>query len=199
MNYAQIKDGIVVNVLAIDSEQEAEFPDCVEADDLQVNIGDTYKAGLFYRNGKQVKTVLQKVDEQLQTASAAALSAAQETCQKLNEPPKSNVGIFVPGAARWEAGKAYKRFDLFEYRGAVGWVKQDHTSQETWLPFTTGTEALYGARPAPDEDSVYPYVYNMAAHKGMRVREDGVIYVCTQATDDLLYPPSQVPALFTAE
>lgn len=199
MSYAKIKDGVVVNVLALRRSQAANFPDCVDLGDVPAGIGDTYAEGAFYRDGKQVKTEAQRADEQLQATSAVALTAAQDACKQLNEPPKSNVGIFVRGADPWEAGKAYERFDLFEYNGAVGWAKQAHTSQETWLPFTTGTEALYGARPAPDEDGVYPYTYNMAVDKGMRVLEDGVIYVCIQATDDLLWPPSQVPALFTAE
>ncbi len=199
MNYAKIKDGVVVNVLSIRRSQAAEFPDCVPMNDIPAGIGDTYADGKFYRGGKQVKTELQKTDEQLKATAEAALSAAQETCKQHNEPPKANAGLFVRGAAPWEAGKAYARYDLFEYNGAVGWVKQAHTSQETWLPFSTGTEALYGARPAPDEDGVYPYVYNMAASVGMRVREDDMIYVCIQAMDDLLYPPSQVPALFTKE
>lgn len=199
MSYAQVKDGIVINVIALRKIQAHEFPDCVPMNDIPAMIGDTYSDGLFYRAGKQVKTEVQRVDERLQVTSAAALAAAQDVCKQLNEPPKSNAGIFVRGAAPWEAGKAYKHFDLFEYNGAVGWVKQDHTSQETWLPFSTGTEALYGARPAPDEDGVYPYTYNMAVDVGMRVREDDAIYVCIQATSDLMWPPSQVPALFTAE
>ncbi len=198
MNYAKINDGVVTNVLTLRRSQAAEFPDCVAIGDIPVGIGDTYADGLFYRGGKQVKTELQKTDEQLKATAEAALSAAQDTCKQHNEPPKANAGLFVRGAAKWETGKAYERFDLFEYNGAVGWVKQAHTSQETWLPFTAGTESLYGARPAPD-DGVYPYTYNMATEIGMRVMEDGVIYVCIQATNDLLWPPSQVPALFKVE
>lgn len=60
-------------------------------------------------------------------------------------------------------------------------------------------EAIYGVRPAPDDNGVYPYVYNMAASVGMRVREGDNVYVCIQPADPLLYPPSQVAALFTLE
>ena len=49
------------------------------------------------------------------------------------------------------------------------------------------------------DDGVYPYVYNMAAVAGMRVRENGETYVCTRDIDPLLYPPSQVAAHFTKE
>ena len=64
---------------------------------------------------------------------------------------------------------------------------------------TVGTEALYGAKPSPDTEGVYPYVYNMAAVAGMRVRENGETYVCTRDIDPLLYPPSQVTAHFNKE
>ena len=146
-----------------------------------------------------VRTELELTNEQLHTASSTALKAMQDTCKKLDEPPAGNAGVFIIGAAPWEAGREYRRYDLFSYNGAVGWVKQAHTAQAHWLPFSAGTEALYGARPAPDEDGVYPYVYNMAATVGMRVRYDGVIYVCYQAIDDLLWPPSQVAAHFRKE
>lgn len=196
--YAKIKDGAVANLITLRQSQEAEFPDCVPAlDELPVQIGDAYDGGKFFRDGRQVKSDLEKTTDQLHTTSAAALTAAQDVCKQHSEPPKANVGLFVLGAASWEAGREYARFDLFSYNGAVGWVKQAHTSQETWLPFSTGTEALYGARPAPDEDGVYPYVYNMATEVGMLVREGDTVYKCIQATSDLLYPPSQVPALFT--
>ena len=73
-------------------------------------------------------------------------------------------------------------------------------AQETWLPFSPGTEALYGARPAPDADGVYPYVYNMAAAVGMLVRDpdDGLVYECTQAISDMLFRPGMIPAHFKA-
>ena len=60
----------------------------------------------------------------------------------------------------------------------------------------------YNPYPEPDADGVYPYVYGMGVIKGMRVREDGVVYCCILETESpykLIYPPSAVPALFTAE
>ena len=117
----------------------------------------------------------------------------------LTATPTANVGILADGADEWEIGKEYKKGDLFKYEGSLGFVKQDHTSQETWLPFTTGTESLYGARPKPI-NGVYPYVYNMAVELDMRVSENGEIYVCyANPTETLLYPPSQVPAIFKKE
>ena len=44
---------------------------------------------------------------------------------------------------------------------------------------TAGTEALYGARPSPDAEGIYPYVYNMKVEVGMKVRseKDGNVYI----------------------
>ena len=81
----------------------------------------------------------------------------------------------------------------------VGFARQAFTSSSVYPPFSTGTEALYGVRPAPDEDGVYPYVYNMAVTVGMRVRDNDIVYRCIQAANPLLYAPSAVPALFQQE
>ena len=63
----------------------------------------------------------------------------------------------------------------------------------------SGTESVYGARPAPDRDGIYPYVYNMSAKAGMRVRDQGVVYRCTSDCPDMLWPPSELAAHFEAE
>lgn len=63
MNYAQIKDGIVVNVLSIRQGQASEFPDCVLMGDIPAGIGDTYADGKFYRDGVEVKSLAQELAE----------------------------------------------------------------------------------------------------------------------------------------
>lgn len=92
-------------------------------------------------------------------------------------PP--TVGIFDKNFPEWQKDKQYKKNDLFVYQGKAGYVKQPSlTSQEIFPPFSVGTEALYGARPRPDADGVYPYVYNMGIFEGMLVRDDdGFVYV----------------------
>ena len=89
-------------------------------------------------------------------------------------PPTA--GLFEKSFPLWEADKEYKKNDLFSYNGCVGYVKQPSlTSQEIYPPFSTGTESLYGARPKPDTDGIYPYVYNMGIFEGMRVKgNDGL-------------------------
>lgn len=117
----------------------------------------------------------------------------------LSVAPTADVGVLTDGANEWEVGHEYKRDDIFKYEGSLGFVKQDHTSQSNWLPFSTGTESLYGARPKP-VNGVYPYVYNMACELGMRVSENGKIYVCyANPTESLLWAPSTVPAIFKKE
>ena len=99
----------------------------------------------------------------------------------------------------WQAGTSYAKGAAFVHNGAVYFARQAVVSAEHQQPGSTGMEAIYGVRPIPDDDGVYPYVYNMAAVAGMRVRENGETYVCTRDIDPLLYPPSQVAAHFTKE
>lgn len=111
--------------------------------------------------------------------------------------PAATVGVLVDGFPAWEANKAYALNEVFRYDGKVGFVRQALTSSSVYPPFSTGTEALYGVRPAPDEDGVYPYVYNMAVSVGMKVRSNEKVYECIQAANPLLYAPEDAPSLFT--
>ena len=79
MSYAQIKDGIVINVIALRKIQAHEFPDCVPMNDIPAMIGDTYSDGIFYRNGEQVKSVSQQLAEAIaDTNSAFAILRGEE-------------------------------------------------------------------------------------------------------------------------
>lgn len=137
--------------------------------------------------------------ESLMRISKMAREQAKQVCAATSAPPPAEIGKAYFGVEPWAAGKAYEMYDMFNYDGSLGWVKQAHTSQETWLPFAAGTEAIYGARPVPDQFGVYPYVYNMAVDVGMKVRHEGIVYECIQGTDSLLYPPDQVAALFKVD
>lgn len=122
-------------------------------------------------------------------------------CEATSNPPMADSGVFASGVKEWNPNTEYKLNDLFTYQGNMGYVKQPMlTSLDIYPPFSTGTEALYGARPKPDADGVYPYVYNMGIHEGMLVRDDdGVLYRSITGTVDrpteLLYHPKEVPAL----
>ena len=63
MDYAQIKDGKVINVLSIRQAQASEFPDCVPLNDIPAGIGDSYANGRFYRDGVEVKSPVQELAE----------------------------------------------------------------------------------------------------------------------------------------
>lgn len=108
--------------------------------------------------------------------------------------PSVDAGLF--DYPEWKPNTEYKKGDLFLYGGQAGFVRQNHTSQSHWIPFTTGTESLYGARPRQRPDGVYPYIYNMKAEVGMKVEDEGIVYECYKPIDPVLYPPSAIPAHF---
>ena len=128
----------------------------------------------------------------------AALAAAG-AAQIAGQVPVATAGLFAPALPAWEPGTSYAQYAPFVYEGVMYFARQAVVSAEHQQPDSTGMEAIYGVRPIPDDDGVYPYVYNMAASVGMRVREGDNVYVCTRAIDPLLYPPSQVAAHFAKE
>lgn len=129
-------------------------------------------------------------------ARGAAMMA--ERARQVDADPPADIGIFGGTTfPAFEFGRAYAKNELFSYEGKLGFVRQAHTSQSTWVPFTTGTESLYGARPKMNPDGTYDYVYNMAASVGMKVNSNGKTYQCIQAIDVMLWPPEEIPAHFT--
>lgn len=112
--------------------------------------------------------------------------------------PAATAGVLTAGFDEWQPGKSYALNEPFRYDDMTGFARQALTAQEIYPPFSTGTEALYGVRPAPDADGVYPYVYNMAVVTGMLVRDGETVYRCIQPANPLLYAPGDVPALFEA-
>lgn len=123
-------------------------------------------------------------------------TAGAEVMQSLNAEPPVSAGVFTYD--EWQPDTQYEQYALFTYQGSAGFVRQAHTSLAVYPPFSTGTEALYGARPSPDVYGVYPYVYNMRSETGMVIRsaKDGQKYKAKQNADPLLYDPADVPALF---
>ena len=129
------------------------------------------------------------------------LAAGAEILTGRTEPPPATSGIFAEGLPLWTPGKTYRKGEGFQHQGNAGYCKQEGVlAQEHQPPFSVGMEAVYGSRPAPDEEGIYPYLYNMAVEKGMRVREeDGTVYYCTADIADMLWPPSQIPAHFVVK
>lgn len=138
-------------------------------------------------------------DAQIAAQIRARTKAMQEALTNTKmEAPSANIGNLAGIAPNWEAGRTYGAGEVFTCDGKVGFARQNVLAQEVYPPFSAGTEAIYGVRPAADENGVYPYTYNMRAEVGMLVQEGDKVYRCIQASDPLLYPPSTVPALFEA-
>ncbi|MDD6046045.1 MAG: hypothetical protein PUC97_01270 [bacterium] len=128
----------------------------------------------------------------------AALAAAG-AAQIAGQVPVATAGLFAPALPAWKPGTSYAQYAPFVHDGVMYFTRQAVTAMGHQPPGSTGMEAIYGVRPVPDADGIYPYVYNMAASAGMRVREGDAVYVCTREIDPLLYPPSQVAAHFDKE
>ena len=119
-----------------------------------------------------------------------------EAMQSLKAEPPVNAGVFT--YSEWQPDTQYEQYALFTYQGNAGFIRQAHTSLAVYPPFSTGTEALYGARPSPDAKGIYPYVYNMKVEVGMKVRskKNSKVYIAIQPADPLLYDPADASALF---
>ena len=136
-----------------------------------------------------------RANEDRKYSDIAAAGAAQISSNE----PVATAGLFAEALEEWEPGKSYEKNTAVVHDNAVFFTRQAVTAAAHQPPGSTGMEAIYGVRPIPDDNGVYPYVYNMAASVGMRLREGSNVYVCTRDIDPLLYPPSQVAAHFEPE
>ena len=123
-------------------------------------------------------------------------TAGAEAMQSLNAEPPVSAGVFTYG--EWQPDTWYEQFALFEYEGIAYFTRQAFTSSAVYPPGSPGTEALYGVRPSPDAEGIYPYVYNMKVEKGMKVRseKDGNVYIAINEADPLLYDPADAVSVF---
>lgn len=58
MNYALINNGVVVNLIYLHPMNASDFPNAVAIGNLPVQIGDVYKDGEFYRDGKKISDIV---------------------------------------------------------------------------------------------------------------------------------------------
>lgn len=72
MIFAVVKNEVVINVIALEKRTADAFPDAVAAGDIPVQIGDTYQDGAFYRDGAQLLTPLERLEDE-HIAELAAL------------------------------------------------------------------------------------------------------------------------------
>lgn len=115
----------------------------------------------------------------------------------------ADIGKFRGFFDKWEADNStQKAGTICEYDGKVYVCDVDTQRINGYEPATL-LQTNYSLRPEPDAQGVYPYIWGMAVMKGMRVRENGVVYQCILETGDkhykLIYAPSAVPALMVKE
>ena len=147
-------------------------------------------------NKDTLNTAVNARKVQIDRMNYAGTQAMHAAMQALNTEPPVSAGVFT--YPEWQPNTPYKQYDLFTYQGVAGFIRQAHTSLAVYPPFSVGTEALYGARPAADTEGIYPYVYNMRVTVGMRVRseKDGNVYVAINEADPLLYDPVDAVSIF---
>lgn len=71
MNYALVENGIVTNIIWLYETNADEFPSAVKLGERQVEIGDTYEDGRFYRDGAEVLTAEEAAQLEAVTYAAA--------------------------------------------------------------------------------------------------------------------------------
>ena len=63
MRYAIIENGVVGNVIVLRPANAGEFPGAVALHDRPVGIGDSYQDGKFYRDGEELLTAQEEIEQ----------------------------------------------------------------------------------------------------------------------------------------
>lgn len=63
MRYAVIMEGTVTNVIVLREINAGDFPGAVALHDRPVGIGDTYSESKFWRDGKEVLTAQEEIEQ----------------------------------------------------------------------------------------------------------------------------------------
>ena len=63
MRYAIVTGGAVTNIIALRETNAGDFPGAVALHDRPVGIGDTYSDGKFWRDGKEVLTAQEEIEQ----------------------------------------------------------------------------------------------------------------------------------------
>ena len=63
MRYAIVTGGAVTNVFVLREINAGDFPGAVALHDRPVGIGDTYSDGKFYRDGEEVLTAQEEIEQ----------------------------------------------------------------------------------------------------------------------------------------
>ena len=63
MRYAVITEGTVTNVITLWETNAGDFPGAVALYDRPVGIGDSYQDGKFYRDGEELLTAQEEIEQ----------------------------------------------------------------------------------------------------------------------------------------
>ncbi len=63
MRYAIVTGGAVTNVIALWETNAGDFPGAVALHDRPVGIGDSYQDGKFYRDGEELLTAQEEIEQ----------------------------------------------------------------------------------------------------------------------------------------
>lgn len=63
MRYAIVTGGAVTNVIALRETNAGDFPGAVALHDRPVGIGDSYQDGKFWRDGTEVLTAPEEIEQ----------------------------------------------------------------------------------------------------------------------------------------
>ena len=63
MRYAIVTGDAVTNIIALRETNAGDFPGAVALHDRPVGIGDTYSEGKFFRDGKEVLTAQEEIEQ----------------------------------------------------------------------------------------------------------------------------------------
>lgn len=85
MNYALVENGVVTNIIWLYETNADEFPGAVKLGERQVEIGDTYEDGRFYRNGAEVLTAEETAQLEAVTYAEALQTLGVETMEGVIE------------------------------------------------------------------------------------------------------------------
>ena len=65
MNYALIENGVVTNIIYLHTNNVSDFPNAIPIEHVPATINDIYKDGIFYRDGKRVKTNVELMEDSI--------------------------------------------------------------------------------------------------------------------------------------
>lgn len=89
MNYALVENGVVTNIIWLYEANAEEFPSAVKLGERQVEIGDTYEDGKFFREGTEVLTAEEAAVQAAALYAEALEALGVNTTEEMEEANES--------------------------------------------------------------------------------------------------------------